>query len=271
MSQKILFHFISKLFSILSLFLFLFTFVQSPAFGARNATRSTRETLIRRATTGSSTSPTSFSAHVDNILSTTSDAARGRVDTEFKKLEKITTEEDTLPDYYISPALPRSNSGLGFEELEEDETAEDQEENASGPLGRESLEKQQIHSDEETYQFEQTKAIEKLEEDEKKRKSEDKRNALESDKQSKESEESSVNKENLRPSLKNNPFYFGQDAAKQFSDLKPIVVSRLVQEGYTRLEADNIVLGTASKDELVLVLMRQEGYDYGESLNLVSG
>jgi len=72
-------------------------------------------------------------------------------------------------------------------------------------------------------------------------------------------------KKELRPSLAHNQFYFSEESRQTFTDKKPVIVSRLVQRGYTRLEAENLVSGSTSPEELVLALMQNEGMDYGEA------
>lgn len=76
----------------------------------------------------------------------------------------------------------------------------------------------------------------------------------------------------LDPALANNPFYFpgAASAARdkaEFEANKPVLVARLVQEGFTRAQAEKMLNEATSSEDLVLSLM-SEGKTYGEANDL---
>lgn len=76
-------------------------------------------------------------------------------------------------------------------------------------------------------------------------------------------------KQNLRPSLAHNPFYFSPETSEQFEQNKPIFISRLVQSGLPLPKAERIVIDASSPEEIIIALMQEEDYDYGEAAGLV--
>jgi hypothetical protein len=78
----------------------------------------------------------------------------------------------------------------------------------------------------------------------------------------------------LRPSLANNPFYFAPDApagsvVRDFNETKPIIISRLLQHGYTERNAAALIGETSSEEEVILALMKKEGMTFGQASEIV--
>lgn len=74
----------------------------------------------------------------------------------------------------------------------------------------------------------------------------------------------------LAPSLANNPFYFKGRVEERntFESSKPVVISRLMQTGLSEESAQNIVQNSVSQEDLILMLMEEYEYAYGEAADL---
>lgn len=72
--------------------------------------------------------------------------------------------------------------------------------------------------------------------------------------------------------LANNPFYFGDNATDEatFQTQKVLLRARLIQQGMDAAVATDYVAASSSKEELLLHLMNDEGYTYGEARETVS-
>jgi len=78
-------------------------------------------------------------------------------------------------------------------------------------------------------------------------------------------------KSKLAPSLAHNPFYFDPESEDTFQVHKPVIVSRLIQMGgFTSEQAQNLVDKANSPAELIIILMQDEDYYYGEALEFVN-
>jgi len=84
-----------------------------------------------------------------------------------------------------------------------------------------------------------------------------------------ETEETPAPGPGLRLSLAHNPFYFAPESPDAFDKMRPVIVGRLLREGYSERDAAQIVSGAASAEEVILHLMREEGYTYGDAGDLV--
>ncbi len=79
----------------------------------------------------------------------------------------------------------------------------------------------------------------------------------------------------LAPSLANNPFYIAGSAGmaksrQDYETSKPVIISRLVQNGYSRYAAEKMVTDASSSEDLIVYLMNIEGKTYGEASDLAS-
>ncbi len=79
---------------------------------------------------------------------------------------------------------------------------------------------------------------------------------------------------NLPPSLANNPFYQkaagnGTLSEESFETRKPLVVSRLIANGMSNEDAESLVSRASSSEELVLLLMQEQGYSFGQASDFV--
>lgn len=75
----------------------------------------------------------------------------------------------------------------------------------------------------------------------------------------------------LPPSLANNPFYFGPVEETSFEDEKPLIISRIIQASngtVTESEARNFVQNATNRDEVILYLMQNAGFEYGQALEI---
>lgn len=217
-----------------------------PLQASQDTDRSSRLSLIRQATGQASTgSPGSFSSHVDSILN----------QTQFET-ERIYAEQSTTPQF---TAGTQTNTdlitGLTTEAPKEKErTKVDAKSEESKPLD------QRIQADQATVEKEQAKRLE----DQRLKEAALEKETLEGEaQQEKPGVRASEGK--LRPSLAQNPFYFSEESRQSFEDNKSIIVGRLMQAGYARTEADNLVSAATSSEELVLSLMQNEGMEYGQA------
>ena len=56
---------------------------------------------------------------------------------------------------------------------------------------------------------------------------------------------------------------------KQFEEDKPVILSRLMQFGYSKTEAEDLISGAASPEEIILALMEKKDFTYGEAVDVV--
>lgn len=87
-------------------------------------------------------------------------------------------------------------------------------------------------------------------------------------------EDAVADRPKIAPSLANNPFYVqgASTVAKNqedFDSRKALIVSRLVQNGYSNFRAEQLVSEASTPEEMVLVIMN-EGQTYGEATEIVS-
>lgn len=74
----------------------------------------------------------------------------------------------------------------------------------------------------------------------------------------------------LPPSLANNPFYFSDSKTDRYEQNKILIHARLVQAGFEQTDANTILMNSSGPEEIILVLMQEHGYTYGEAKDIVS-
>ena len=222
------------------------------SFGSNEVDRSERLGLLRQATGGTPVGTTgSFQERLDSILNRDPEPQRTYIanqDAEIRA-EALNTQLADEEAALKKAALPAFNT--------EDPTAESQ----TGMI-KPDLQANKILADEKTFSELQEKETResktKTEEDEVPEPAQP------------EQTEQTADPNAIMPSLANNPFYFGPQNDKSFDDDKPIIISRLMQRlNYTELEAKNLVSTASSAEELILFLMQNESFEYGEAAEIV--
>lgn len=223
---------------------------------ARDIESTERLGLLQRAT-GQTPSSNSFQRRVDAIFTTTKPSSEQayvtREDLEMKQALSVgpETEGFLLEEKFQKKPIPKEEEGS---------EKEDQEQKDKHPL--EIPLEPKVDAGEKDYQKQLDKIYKELDQ----RQEEIKTGQLQP-----EEEKEGLSKSALPPSLANNPFYFSpDDNRKIFEENKPIVASRLVQMGLPQAEAETLVQEAAGPEEVILALMQQEGFSYGEAASVVT-
>lgn len=239
----------------------LFSLLSPSWVQASEDTRQASRTILLRQATGSTTGQNldagtpGYRAYVESVLDITTDGPSSVTNREFATPEPAAP---VLEDPYLTslqPSNPEKIPGKIESQLQ-----------MKSEMQRPAQER--VRSREDQFQTEREKAAKDFEE--RQRQAEEDavrfRAALEAEKTSAPESASST----LRPSLANNPFYFSQDSGTSYAETKTLMVSRLVQRGYTRLEAESLLSHTSSPEEAILALMQREGFNYGDATEVVS-
>ncbi len=218
-----------------------------------------RTTLLRQATGSLSTSVSpanpGYKTYVESVLNISSDSASSVTNKQFQ--QPIVTgpiEDPLLTDLKKSQSL----------NLDDKSRVKTREENKS-PLQK-SLDTR-LRGQEDFYQQDREKANREYEENQKQM--QEKALLMKSELEAQKKTEPRKPGSKLNPSLANNPFYFSEQESVQFSDMLPLIISRLTQRGYTRLEAENMLENTGSTENAVLALMDREGFSYGDAVDVI--
>ncbi len=217
---------------------------------ARDEVKSTQHLNLLRQATGGTTSSGTYQSQLDAILTTTTDAARSTVARQDAEEALLTAgpEEEDLLESGVS-VLPSNYEKRRIEEPKEKTPRLEGmlESRIEGDLTTQDEKRL-----EEMYKEMDEKAQKKVEE------------AMKPV-----AEEETKTKSNLRPSLANNPFYFAPDDQRKFEEDKPILISRLVQAGFEKEDAESVITGASGPDEVILHLIQEDNYTYGEASDLV--
>ncbi len=221
------------------------------AFASQEARDTERLRLLQRAT-GQPVANTSFQSRVDAIFDTSSRANptyeySARKDAEeLKAVNARIEQEKALTD----AALKRRNQGQSDTFDPRVAVRKDD------AMDKKSL----VDASEKTYQDD----LERLAQE--KNSSEPEKINLE--KKTKREQE----KSDMLPSLANNPFYFspGTDPGQtSFEAGKPLILSRILQLGYSRDEAESMLRDSTNEEDLILQLM-SNNVSYGDAKAVAS-
>lgn len=243
--KSVLYFFISLL--LLSLFNLPLGFA-----GSNRVERSERLQLLNQATGESSSSQSTFQNRLDAILNTTQTAERNYVQTEeFEAkeernalaLEEAAAEEKRLKELNPDRYDPKKNS--------------DQTQIADSSLAEEF----KYDGSQKAYEEAQKKIQKEF----------DERIAPKPDSQAAAAKGTgSAAASSLPPSLANNPFYTQQSAEAEESEyeaMKPLIISRILMRNdvFTRDQVEDYVRRASSKEELIMILMKEPFLSYGDA------
>ncbi len=239
------------------LFLWALFLIQpsSPLFADEASRRQASRTALLKNATGDPTANAAnpgYQAYINSVLDLNTDAAQNVTNREFAPSPTVTPLVDPYLMEVGKDKTPQLNDKNKLE------TKVDQKSALQKPADV------RIRSDEDSYQYERSKAERLYEEAQK-----NQQNEAGNLRKNTESESPESKNSNLRPSLANNPFYFSDSGTTDYSETKTLMTSRLVQMGYTRLEAQNLFDNTSSPEDAVLALMQKEGFSYGDATNIV--
>ncbi|MSR77316.1 MAG: hypothetical protein EXS63_03700 [Candidatus Omnitrophica bacterium] len=254
--DKILFPLLCSIFLLSSLGL-----LSSPSYAGNEIERSNRLEQINHITGGPAPTLTSYQDRVDTIFDRTEQPTQERMyvnqtmpaQTSAPVQAKVEEATSTLLETLKKEKSPLQN------EKGKAQARDDLKSDLSKPAD------QKLHVDEESYQL----MNEKIKKDDAEKSRHD---ALEMGKKEGPGEAKSSDSEpepSLPLSLSNNPFYFSEASRHNFEDDKTVIVGRMIQTGYTRAEAENIVMSATSPEDVVLSLMQNEGFKYGQAVELV--
>lgn len=225
-----------------------------PAF-ARQVEDSEYLNALRRAT-GGSVSNDSYQNRLDSILSPDAEPERTSVAArENNALQQQMAAQEALDaEVFISTGMPVQEKAKAEDPLKKDENK---------VPGLEKMEADRINASEREFQKTRQELMEEMET--KRRKSLEDRPAIKAP-------EETVPESGLRPSLANNPFYFQPLSDKEmFEESKPVILNRLInEEGYPEERAHEMVASATSVEEVILKLMKEEDYTYGDALRVSS-
>lgn len=206
--------------------------------------------LLNR-TTGRSVGEAGFQARVDSMFTTTATPTRSLVqkqDAQARKVEaSLAFPEEKL---VVSGVTQEDFNRFGEEEEEEESDLTD----LNQPISS------KIDGTDKAYQAETIAIFKEVD----KRKKEASARTSEFDEESTQ-EVISASSE----TLPNNPYYFKPAATLQ--DNRNIIVNRLMLSGNMEYdEALDLLIGVNSQEELIIELMEEEGFTYGQANNLLT-
>lgn len=232
-------------------------FASDEAERDRDRDRSARLYLLQQATgnpsAASASGNASFAARVDSMLNRTAEPQRAYVAKEYPE-----TVGPVAANILLESTLPKLTTDKKKDPEEKVKAMKDPIKDAL------KIDDRKLQTDELSYQrmlrenMEKDRLLEKQ-----------KQELAESQKKATQAGEEHSARSHLRPSLANNPFYFGEETEESFESNKNIMISRLVQEGYTRLEAQSVIGNSNSSEEVILSLMQHEGFEYGRAIQVV--
>lgn len=230
-------------------FLTIFLLSTGPSAFGRDTVRSSEKLRLLDNATGSSTSSSSFESRLDAVFSTNAEPTRSVVARQDARNQLATQvnpyEETEVSLFTVSP----EKKGLEKEKTEEESRLKSNLENvkdASNQTYEDQFQKTQEDLFEENLMRQQ--ALSKAQEGTKT-----------------EEEEAS----SLPPSLAYNPFYFEPIPQSEFEEVKPILASRLMQQGWETDDIQDFLTRSSSPEDLILILMHEENYSYAEALEIV--
>lgn len=245
-----------KLIGVLPALTFIVVYLSPSLFADSESRRqATRTALVKNATGDPSAVAANpgYEAYINSVLDLNTDPAQNVTNREFGALVSVAPPP---ADPYLLTVEKEKTPQIN--EKSKLETRENRLSDLQKPLDS------QVRATEDSYWYERNKA-ERLYEEAERNQGAGTSAADSGTREAKsESEDSS-----LRPSLANNPFYFSQTGGTDYSETKTLMTSRLVQMGYTRLEAQNLLENTASPEDALLALMQKEGFSYGDATNIV--
>lgn len=239
--------------------LFVVLFLPSKAW-SRDIDSHEKLALLNRATGDSSSSPTSFSTRVDNILDQSSTANRTLIETEDAQMRELNVEA-LAEDPALVTGYSTATTVAEWQEKQNEKEKNDPEENRG-------LVKSKLERPERSYMIEKEELFEQNQRD--REEYLEKKKADEREAKSKALQEE---EELDATGLKNNAFYFGKkdESKNPFIENRYIYVSRLVQDGYDYDKAVDLVNNLTSSDDLVIHLMTVDDYTYGEAMEIIAG
>ncbi len=235
------------------------TVFAAPRAEARREVESSERLRFLKDSTGKDTESSSFQARVDAIMHPDSDAETNLVGRE----DQAARDKATAAAMEISTPLPELTPSLKGTPLtgEKEQARIGQEKPTEQNLKVGEMVKNRLDNGEKNYQAKLENLLQEQPPEAEKQKAETPKEAAPSN--------GNPAAPEVRPSLANNPFYFSPENEKKFSEDKPLIVSRMVQRGYSPRIAENIVNSATSPDELIMILMQQEDYTYGDAVDLV--
>lgn len=240
---------------ILLVFFFL---VVIPSFSYADEVRRSHRLNQIRAATGKASTNDLYRSHIDAVFNRTPTSERNysaRQDASFEQAQqaKVSAELDA--------AYATGFTSQDFSEL--DNSIKEEEEGEAPRL------EERVDASEKQYQIDRHHFY--LEEKEEIKKTKE---SLKNQEQI--TEEKELKEDPLE--LKNNPYYFGRledltaEEESNYEWLKPAIRHRLIHvEKWLPEEADAIMQGVETGDDMIIKLMKDAGYDYDEARDVVEG
>jgi hypothetical protein len=226
---------------ILAPFFLISLFIGPLAYATRDVDSSQKLNLLRQATGDSNTASNGFEARVNSLFDTTPDPAHSQIANQDAEARVEARAEEAIEVSELNTPRPDEVLNQTNEELKVNDT--------------------KIKTTEQDFVKESEELQKQLD--------------MEKEERNKPPEEVILPVETgknsgLPPSLANNPFYFAPKADDQsFEEQKTVIASRLIQKGFSEEKARAVVSEAISPDEIIINLMQDEEFTYGDAAEMV--
>jgi hypothetical protein len=243
----------------LSFFALILSFSAAVPAQARDEVRDFERLRLLQRATGQPTSENSFETRVNALMDVTTNVTPAYQSQAAEDAKIAETAQKKAAEAAALDAKYRERS------LAQSQPSPEQTQTGRLPVYPDDTRDKNLHVDasEETFQKMREEEAEKKKQYEVLKNAEEDKSALLN---------KTIDDKTLAPSLANNPFYFpgAPGAAKgrqDFENSKPVLMSRLIQNGFTQFQVQRMLADASTAEELVLLLM-DEGKTYGEAADL---